>query len=219
MSLPFPNMKHAVSPSDAGEHSAREFSNPSRGPRRPKRRRASVLLELIVALPILVIIVVATVQFGLYFQNMQQVALASRVGARVAAENASLPNGAANVSDPAVPVPSTIDAAIRRQLSNSGIEPCAIILEHNVNAQPAPEPNDPPTFPEQTLRTEFDNDANSMDDCPDCDEPSSAIPARTVRVTVCVKMDELMPNCLKMLGFDISTYTSQSTTTVCYELP
>ena len=77
----------------------------TRGPWRAKRRSASVLLELIVGLPILVIIVVASVQFGLFFQNMQQVALASRVGAHKAAETAPLPDGPAAVGDPAVPVP------------------------------------------------------------------------------------------------------------------
>lgn len=176
--------------------------------RRAKRRSAAVLLELIVALPILVIIVVALVQFGLFFQNMQQVAVASRVGAQEAAETANLPNEGDVAGDP---VPAAIIAAIRQQLSSSGIDPCAIILEHNVNASSG--------FTEQTLRTDFDNDGDSMNDCPDCAEPSSAIPSLSVRITVCVKMDELMPNSLSMFGFDASTYTSQSTTTHSHEGP
>jgi len=175
----------------------------TRGARRARRRRAAVLLELIVTLPILAIIVIASVQFGLYYQNMQQVSLASRVGAREAAETTSLPDE--SLVPPPAPVPSAIVAAITQQLSSSGIDPCAVILEHNVNSSSS--------FTEQTLRSDI------APDCPACEEPSSMLPSRTVRVTVCVKMSELMPNCLKMFGFDISTYTSQSSTTVSYEVP
>lgn len=162
-------------------------------------RSAAVLLELIIALPILIIIVVGIVQFGLFFQNLQQLALASRVGAHAAAETAALPAEGEVAGDP---VPMAIVTAITQQLSSSGIDPCAIILEHNVNSG---------TTLEQTLRTD------TAPNCPDCDEPGSAIPGHSVRVTVCVRMDELMPNCLTMFGFDVANYVSQSSTTFCYE--
>ena len=45
-----------------------------------------IVLELILALPILIIAFLAVVQFGTFFVRMQQVALASRVGAEAASQ-------------------------------------------------------------------------------------------------------------------------------------
>jgi Flp pilus assembly protein TadG len=75
------------------------------------RRRAGVVLELILVLPILVITLFAVVEFGLVMANLKQVALASREGARMAADAAPL--DAATTS--------LIRAAIDRRLESAGL--------------------------------------------------------------------------------------------------
>lgn len=167
-------------------------------------RRAAIVLELLLALPLFVIALLAVIEFGVLYANLQQLAFACRVGALEASQTANLPN-----ENPGVPVPANIEEAITNQLSLSGIRPCAIILEHNTNMGGM----------EQTLRTDFDNDNDSNNDCPSCSEPSSAIPANSVRVTICVQMGELAPNVLRTFGLDIDALTTHCATTYGYELP
>jgi len=153
---------------------------------------------MLLVLQIVLVVLLAVVQFGLFFSNYQQLALASRVGAELASET-SLPNQTMAIT----PLPTDITDLVVRQLHSSGIDPCAVILEHNVNG---------PAFTEQTLRT------NYTPNCPTCSEPAGTIPTNSVRLTICVQLTELMPNCLSWLGFDIATRTSTSSTTFGYEL-
>ena len=53
-------------------------------------RKAVVVLELILSLPILMIFIGAVIEFGLILANMKQVKLASRTAAKVAAETDGL---------------------------------------------------------------------------------------------------------------------------------
>jgi Flp pilus assembly protein TadG len=164
----------------------------------PRPRRGAVTVELILGLPILLIGVLAIVEFGMFFARLEQVALSCRAGAEEASQTTPLP-GAGD------PIPGAVETVILKQLDNSCILPCAIILEHNVGGQ------------EQTSRTDYDNDGDSAPDCPLCQEPSSSLPANSVRVTVCVQLTELMPNCLAALGFDITGQTTQCSTVFGHE--
>jgi hypothetical protein len=55
-----------------------------------RRRRGSVATELLFAFPILLAVLLATVEFSLWLSAQQQVALASREGARAAATGGDL---------------------------------------------------------------------------------------------------------------------------------
>jgi len=163
--------------------------------RRRLGHRGSVTLEFIVALPILIIALFAIIEYGLFFANMQQVALACRVGAKAASLTDELPPAPDSV-------PTQIVDAIGQQLGCSGIAPSAIFLEHDVFGS------------EQELVTTFDSDCA-------CAPPSSPLPsppggARSVRITVCVPMGQLAPNCLAVFGFDLAHTMVKSTTTFRY---
>lgn len=162
------------------------------------RRRGAVTVELILGLPILLIGVFAIVEFGMFFARLEQVALACRVGAEEASQTSPMPG-------PGDPIPASVEMVILKQLENSCVQPCAIILEHNVSG------------PEQTSRTDYDNDGDFAPDCPLCQEPISSLPSNSVRVTVCVQLTELMPNCLAALGFDITGQTTQCSTVFGHE--
>jgi Flp pilus assembly protein TadG len=157
-------------------------------------RRAAVTLEFIVALPVLLIVLLAVVEFGMFFSGIQQVNLASRVGAEAASQSTSLPYALTTV-------PPDVADPINQQLANAGISPCKIILEHNKSSL-------------QTLTTPYGAGC-------DCDPPATSLPviaASSVRVTVCVPMSELAPNCLTMFGFDLAIRYAQCSTTFRYEL-
>lgn len=168
---------------------------------RPHERDGSVTLEFLLVLPVLLIVLLAAIEFGMFFANMQQVALACRVGAEVAAQTGGLPNAPATV-------PTNITDAINQQLASSGISACRVYLEHNV----------PGT--EQELVTTF------VPGCT-CTAPPTPLPPQpppatnygrvSVRVTVCVPMTELAPNCLALCGFDLTGRCAKCSTTFRYE--
>lgn len=166
---------------------------PARRSESPRTNRGgSVTLEFLLVLPILLIVLLAAVQFGMYFSNAQQLALASRVGAEAASQTALPASGST--------VPAYITEAIQRQLASSAITPCKIIVEHNVTTAT------PLTWP-------------SASGCP-CDPTTTPVPALAsyVRVTVFVPMTELAPSCLALFGFDLANRYAQSSTTFRYEL-
>jgi Flp pilus assembly protein TadG len=161
----------------------------------PRVRDGSVTLEFLLVLPVLLIVLLAAVEFGMFFSNMQQVAVASRTGAELASQTVSLPDTGL--------VPIDITNAISQQLSTSGIAYGAVLLEHNADGDPhlltTP---DPLTSP--------------------CNPPATALPTLTyghyVRITICVPMTELAPNCLARFGFDLTGRSAKSSTTFRYEL-
>jgi len=165
-----------------------------------RHRRASAALELVLTLPLLVFLILATVQFGLFHSSMQQVALASRVGAEEAATTAAL---AGTVDDD--PVPANILAAIDKQLASSCLSRCKVQVEHNVGGTPvmlySPQPGACEGGPTSTLAT-------------------SSLLGTYVRVSVCVPYCELMPNCLRIIGYDTldASKVAGSTTVFRYEL-
>ncbi|HPM81583.1 MAG TPA: TadE/TadG family type IV pilus assembly protein [Candidatus Anammoximicrobium sp.] len=170
---------------------------------RVRRRSGSVTLEFLLVLPILLIVLLSVIEFGMFFTNMQQVALASRLGAEAASQtNLST---ATNPND----IPDVIVEAINHQLATSGISPCAIILEHNV--------------PDSTTTTE-NKETYTSPPCvcaaptiPAFPKPPAAYARRSVRVTICVPMTELAPNCLAIFGFNLTGRHAQCSTTFRYE--
>lgn len=159
---------------------ALHLSSTSRTSRRPPRtpRAGSVTIEFLVVLPVLVISILAVVQFGYYFQRCEQVILATRSGAEEASLAVALAAGPG-------PVPVDIENAVRRQLQSSGISTVTIIVEHNEAG------------PTETLRTNYVANAISP--------PATPLPPLSVRVTVGVPLPDLMPNSLGAFGFDISS--------------
>jgi hypothetical protein len=150
-------------------------------------------------LPILLIVLFAAIEFGMFFASMQQVALACRVGA----EEASQTNLSGTADGDLVP--ANVSLAVEQQLATSGFVPCAVFLQHNVQVAP------------QTLATPASPACT-------CLPPADALPlppgagAKSVRVTVCVPMTELAPNCLALFGFDLTDRCAECTTTFRYEL-
>ena len=169
----------------------------SLGQRRPARR-AALTVELILTLPIFLILLVAVVQFGLYHVRMQHVALASRIGAQQAAQIANLQ------SYPSVP--SQVTSAVGAHLQSVGINTFCIRLEHNDGVSP---PNPPVVLWEP------------LSGCSGCTISSlSSSPysgTEYVRVSICVPLTELMPNVLKVFGFDLTGKHTAFTTVYRYE--
>jgi hypothetical protein len=159
-------------------------------------RRGAIIVELLLALPVLIILLVAAIEFGVMLANFQQISLAGRDGALVASEVITL--------DSAVAVPPEVSDVINKQLAGANMTACQIRLEHNVGG-PTVVLLDPPVAPP---------------DC-DCDPGLLAMsPSRPyVRVTVCVDMEQAAPNCLAMFGFDLSGQTAEYTTLLRYEAP
>lgn len=163
--------------------------------RRPKRRHAAIIVELLLALPVLVIVLLAAFEFGVMMSNFQQISLASRDGALVASETMGL--------DTAVNVPTDVVNVINRQLGSSGMTACRIRLEHNIGGGPSVLLNP------------------AAAGC-DCDPGMLMMPGPSrpyVRVTVCVDMTQAAPNCLKNFGFDLTGEVAEFTTLMRHEMP
>jgi hypothetical protein len=167
-------------------------------------RDGSVTLEFILVLPVLLIVLLAAIEFGMFFVNMQQVALACRVGAEAASQTdlTTTSNGD--------PVPADVVFAVNQQLESSDISPGVVILEHNV-------PPITPPGPDEELKTTLIVGAT-------CNAPGTALPlppgagGKSVRLTICVPMTELAPNCLALFGFNLATRCAKCSTTFRYEL-
>jgi hypothetical protein len=142
-------------------------------------------MELLLNLPLWLLLVLAVVQFGGLSCGVQQVSLASRVGAAEAAHAAPLPAEGG--------VPGNVLSAIERQLASSGLACSKVILEHNLQGRPVVllsgcGPGRPPCTPLPSVGT-------------------------SVRVTVCVPPAGIIPNLLGKVGLDLwSRALVQSTT-------
>jgi len=176
---------------------------PGRHARARRARRGSEILELVIVLPVLIFIGLGIVSFGVFYSNRQQVALASRVGAEEASETAGLPTSG--------DVPQNILDAITKQLESSCIQVHEVRLEHNTVAGGPYVLTTPGT---------------SLCQCGPTDplDPSSGscgpLVGKYVRVTVCVEMEELMPNLLAAFGSGINVCgkLAQATTVFHYEI-
>ena len=147
------------------------------------RRRAAIALELVLVLPVLVLLVVVTIQFGLFHANMQEVALAARVGAEEASQTESLPNTDGD------PVPANVLLAINKQLHSSRIRSCCVKLEHNVDGNPV-------------VLVSPNSDACAVG--PIWQPIEGPLPGTFVRVSIFVPKSAVMPNSSRLLGLDVS---------------
>ena len=169
------------------------------------------MLELILVAPILMIILLAIVEFGLILAADKHVEFASRLGAKIAAEvprSGGSPN-LSNVNNPATL--ANIKVQVDNYLATAGYsDSCQVILEHNATGVANPLQENPLVAP-----------------CP-CG-PVGSLPAsvvgppvtavESVRVTVCLPMQGNIPNGLFSFGFDITNCSIQQSTVWQYEDP
>jgi hypothetical protein len=170
-----------------------------------RRRRGGLTIEVVLVVVVLAIVTVAVVQFGVFYANAEQVALAARVGGLEASQTANL----ATSGD----VPVNVVDAIRHQLESSHIDYCEIRLEHNV-IPPGPPAPPPPPYVLTTI-------------APGCTCPPKSplvsppfVGTEYVRVTVCVPLDQVFPKQVSFFGkqlFD-SSKTYEHTAVFRYEL-
>lgn len=188
---------------------------PSRHVARRLHRRfhsGAVILEVILAMPLLMIALLAIVEFGVMLVNLQYLEFASRTGAQVASQ--------LNQSDfysPVLPNPPVFPAAIAvavntqlNQATPNAVPPLtssSILLEHSV-------PLSGPGVAGSAVEVSNGVPVTSADVA---EPPVPAPPAyRYVRVTVFVDADELTPNLLAAFGFDLTGKRFQQTTTYAY---
>src|SRR5262245_6377758 len=169
---------------------------------RRRQRQGSLTVEMILVVVVLAIVTVGVVQFGVFFANAQEVALAARVGALEASQTAGLSTTNGN------PVPANVISAIEHQLESSCIEWTHIRLEHNVTGGLTP------------VHLESDQGGGFI-----CEPKTDLLapPAagtRYVRLTVCVPLNEVFPKSLSFFGEQLfpSTRTYEHTAVFRYEL-
>lgn len=165
---------------------------------RAAARRGLLVIELILAFPVLFVLLLAIIEFGLILANLKHIEFASRVGAKVASEESAgtLPTAV-----------TTVKGKVDKVLSAIGIDSCQVILEHNV-----PDPGCVSGGASQTLGS-----------CAKCSTPSIALPSTTaveggaVRVTVCVELSEVTPDLLSSYGFSTANRAVIASTTYPYK--
>ena len=163
-------------------------------------RRGSLTVEMLLVVVVLLLVTIGVAQFGVFFANAQEVALAARIGGLEASQTANLPIAAGAV-------PETIITAIEHQLESSQIEWSHIRLEHNATPSGS--------------AVVLDSDAGAFDE-----NPKSSLGAppfgitRYVRLTVSAPMEELFPRYLSFFGiqFFAATKSYEHTTVFRYEL-
>jgi len=166
---------------------------------RSARRRATVVLEFVVVLPIMVIALVGIVRFGVFYANMQQVALAARVGAEEASQTGGLPTTDGGA------VPANVLLTVSRQLETSGITYCRVRLEHNVGGDQV---------------ALFSPAEDACGGGPDQNLAGGGLPREYVRLTVTVALSEVMPDTIGCFCFNTAgpPKTAFATTIFRYEL-
>jgi hypothetical protein len=170
-----------------------------------RERRGGLTIEMVLVVVVLAIVTVAVIQFGVFYANSDQVALAARVGGLEASQTANLPSSG--------DVPENVVDAIRHQLESSHIAFCEIRLEHDVIPPGPPAPPPPP----YVLTTS----------APDCECPPKTplvsppfAGTQYVRVTVCVPPNQVFPKQISFFGkqlFDPAK-TYEHTAVFRYEL-
>lgn len=174
----------------------------SNAPSDQSRRRGVVIVELLIWLPVLMTALMAVVEFAIMQQVNQQVALASRYGAKIAAEVtrafATSPN-LSNVNQSATV--NNLQSRIDTFLANAGLTAsCEVRLEHNACVN----------NPSQVDTATPCNCSTGPAMLPPGEPPSGEA---YVRVTVCVPLSGNVPNVLSTLGFDITGLIVQHSTT------
>ena len=158
------------------------------------QRCGVIVVELILTFPILLVLLMAVVEFSLIIINVQQVSQAARMGAKVAAETPGL----GGFTDPPLTntTATTIRAAVDRQLFTAGFGQNVsrgVTLRHTVNA------------------------GYQATDGLAADPILPTMPNNAVRVTVSVNLAELTPDLLGTFGYSTADQTVEMTTTYPYE--
>lgn len=143
-----------------------------------RHRRGTLILELVLVLPLILIALLAAVQFGKYFANMQEISLAARIGGLAASRTPNLS------VVPGDPVPAAVVDAVNKQLASVGIHTAAIALEHNLDGGPV------------LLKSPQDVSV-------DVDFISAPPPGGYVRVIVIVPQAAIMPDLLRACGLHL----------------
>lgn len=157
-------------------------------------RRGVIVVELILTFPVLLVLLLAVIEFSLIIINVQQVSQAARMGAKIAAETPGL----GGFTDPPLSntTATSIRTAVNRQLFTAGLGMNAargVTLRHTVNAG-----------------------YNATDGLA-ADPLLPTMPANAVRVTVSVNLANLTPDLLSNFGYSTSNQTVELTTTYPYE--
>jgi hypothetical protein len=170
-------------------------------------RRGGVLLELILSLPLLVILLLAVVEYAVLMSNQQHLEMAARAGGLIST-TLELPETGA--------VPNEVLDVIAVELANIGIDLQAGIddgsirveLEHNYDTNgPVPDLDPSARLVSGTL------------DCPPPNSPAAPDPDASVygrsyiRLSVCVRSDLLTPNLLSAYCIDMSERVTSKTKT------
>jgi Flp pilus assembly protein TadG len=168
---------------------------------RSRGRSAAVVLEVLLSLPLLLIALLAIIEFGLLWSNMQAVEMAARSGSQVASRELNLP-----VSGN---VPTDVRDAVAEELKRIGVVDYRIRIDHNVTYSPSVS-----IGPVRKLETTVGAGLSSVPD------PAAAVnltPNRTyVRVIVYVNTvgstnpTGLAPNLMQMFGVDFTNHVSQA---------
>ena len=180
-------------------------NNPPQGRVTSRQRRGGVVLELILGLPLLVIPLLAVVEYAVLMSNQQQVEMAARAGALTGAQLVLPSSGS---------VPAEVLDAIAAELTHVGIDLNARItdgtirveLEHNYLSSGA----DPDLDPSATL-------ASGILTCPSSAAPPAPDPDLSsfgrsyVRLRLCVRSDLLTPNLLSAYCIDMSERVTSQT--------
>lgn len=184
--------------------------------RRGWSRRAIVVLELILWLPVLAIFLAALIEFAILYQVDKQVAYASRFGAKIASERGRIDLRTLNVGNPSI-LKSYIDS----YLATAGLgASCEVILEHNVCAADNPLlPNpfvqqSPASIPAGCRCAPVQSPARPTEPAP---YPYGQAHPEFVRVTVCVRVAGNVPDLLDTFGFALNDATLRHSTTFRYE--
>lgn len=167
---------------------------PATSRRSTRPGRGVIVVELLLAFPVLFVMLLAVVEFSLIIINVQHVSQAARLGAKMAAETPGL----GGFTDP--PLTNTTTATIRtqvdRQLFTAGLGEYAsrgVTLRHTVAAG----------------YVAIDGLAT--------DPTLPAMPSGAVRVTVSIELSRLTPNLLSSFGYSTADQTVEMTTTYPYE--
>jgi Flp pilus assembly protein TadG len=160
-----------------------------------------VVVEFLMWAPVFAILTFAIIEFALILTAAQHLKMASRAGAKVAAELSTTalasPLDANNLT--------LVQTAVADVLSSAELTPCRVILEYN------------PTC------GGISPGAKQVGACPNCTAPAAplpgniAIPGGTVRVTVCVRIDQMTPDMLSLFGFSIQDRIVRMSTLLPYE--
>jgi Flp pilus assembly protein TadG len=172
-----------------------QFWLPARSHLSAPRRSAAIVVEFLLSFPIFLVFLASVIEFALIIDASQQVAQASRLGAKLAAETLHLGDV---VFDPPITGDTAvaIRAAVNRELENAGFGPNAaqgVTLRHTVGT------------------TNFSTAGNAPDPL------LPVMPTNAVRVSISVPLGKVTPNLLKSFGFNTDQKTIDLTTTFPYE--